>query len=253
MAIRSSPQSSVLLTTSITKVAIRSDDVLPNALTRLTGVVQIGVGIGENVGHPHHLPLERDGATPRLPGEDFPLSLGVLDDAIPDLPREVEAPAVVLEPVHHPQALAVVGESLRGHAVQDRLAGVAEGRVPEVVGHGDGFGERLVEAERLRQRPSDLSHLEGVRQPRPIVVSRRGQKDLGLVGQAAEGFAVDDPIPIPLEAGTDRIERLLADPSPGRRGQTGTGMQGPGLDLLQHLADVEFFPSPGHRLSAIAP
>ena len=65
------------------------------------------VDVGDAVGEPNHLGLER-GRLGHGPG--------VVDDAVPDLPREVEASALVLQEVDHPQALLVVPE----RAAQER-------------------------------------------------------------------------------------------------------------------------------------
>ena len=61
------------------------------------------------------------------------------------------------------EALEVVLEAaVVGHELVERvLAGVAEGRVAEVVGEGDGFGEVLVEAEGAGDGAGDLRRLRG--------------------------------------------------------------------------------------------
>ena len=49
-----------------------------------------------------------------------------------------------------------------------------------------------------------------------VVVTLRAQKDLGLVHQPAEGFRVDDPVDIPLIAGTDILHPLRFLPGPAK-------------------------------------
>jgi hypothetical protein len=66
-----------------------------------------------------------------------------------------------------------VVEALRQKLAQGLFAGVAEGRVAEVVAQGDGLGQVLVETEGLGDRPGDLGDLEAVGQPRPVVVAER--------------------------------------------------------------------------------
>ena len=65
------------------------------------GVVEVVVHVGDAVGEPHDLRLERGGRRhgPR-----------VVHDAVADLPREVQALAVVLQVVDDAQALLVVAE-----------------------------------------------------------------------------------------------------------------------------------------------
>ena len=86
----------------------------------------------------------------------------MLDQALQRLPGEVqpvERGVAPLEPGHDAQRLGVVVEAAeRRHAVVERvLAGVAEGRVAEVVRQRQRLGEILVEAERAGERAGDLA------------------------------------------------------------------------------------------------
>ena len=56
-------------------------------------------------------------------------------------------------------------------AVQGLLAGVAEGRMAEVVAEPDRLGQVLVQPERARDGARDAGRLERVREARPIVVA----------------------------------------------------------------------------------
>ena len=69
----------------------------------------------------------------------------------------------------------------------------------EIVRQGDRFGEVLVEAQRARQGPRDARDLDGVGHPRPVMIARAVEKDLGLVLEAAKGTTVDDPISVALK------------------------------------------------------
>jgi len=74
------------------------------------------------------------------------------------------------------------------HELGERvLAGVPEGRVPEVVREGDRLGEVLVQVECARDRARDLRDLDRVREARPVVVALGRDEDLRLVLEAAEG------------------------------------------------------------------
>ena len=58
---------------------------------------------------------------------------------------------------------------------QGCLAGVAEGRVAEVVGHPDRFDQVLVEAEGAADRAGDLGDFQGVGETGAVVVAGRGR------------------------------------------------------------------------------
>src|SRR5215218_1990429 len=91
-----------------------------------------------------------------------------------------------------PPALADAG-------VEDGLAGVAEGRVAQVVAQPDRLGQVLVQAERPRHAARDAARLERVREPGAVVVALRGDEDLRLVLQAPERLRVDDPVAVALK------------------------------------------------------
>ena len=134
----------------------------------------------------------------------------VLDDALAHLPGEVEAPegrVALLEHVHDTQALRVVVEAAVGlhEAVERALAGVAEGRVAEVVRQRDRLGQVLVEPEGARQRAGHLRGLDRVREPRPVVVALVVHEHLRLVLEAAEGGGVDDAVAVALEGHAEGV------------------------------------------------
>ena len=169
--------------------------------------------------------------------EDLAAALGVLLDAVPDLEGQVQALALVFELLDDPQALVGVVEAEGQELAQGLFAGVAEGRVPEVVAEGDGLGQVLVEAEGLGDRPGDLGDLEAVGQPRPVVVPKGREEDLGLVFEAAEGLGVDDPVAVALEVGPENVLRLRTDAALGARAEAGLGRQDLLLGPLELFAD----------------
>ena len=85
--------------------------------------------------------------------------------------------------------------------VEHRLAGVAEGRVAEVVAEPDRLGEVLVQPQRARHGARDPARLERVREPGAVVVALRRDEHLGLVLQPPERLGVDDPVAVALEGG----------------------------------------------------
>jgi len=54
----------------------------------------------------------------------------------------------------------------------------------EAQGHGDG--------------PGDLADFQHMSESGPVMVAGGGQKNLRFMLEAAEGLAVDDPVPVPL-------------------------------------------------------
>ncbi len=137
----------------------------------------------------------------------------MLDEAFQRLPGEVE-PVVVgiaaFQQGHDAQRLGVVVEAAVGlHAgVQRLLAGVAEGRMAEIVRQRHRLGEILVERQRPRERPGDLADLDRMGQPRAEMIAVERHEDLRLVREAAEGGRMDDAVAVALELAARRRRRL---------------------------------------------
>jgi hypothetical protein len=106
--------------------------------------------------------------------------------------------------------MGVVIEAPRiGHRrLQRILAGMAEGRMADIVGEAERLGQILVEAERAGDGPADLRDLEAVGQADPIMIAVGRDEDLGLVPQPAERDGVDDPVAVALEG----VARAAARP-----------------------------------------
>ena len=113
---------------------------------------------------------------------------------------------MLLQLVDDAQRLQVVLEAAEiRHAFVERvLAGVAEGRVSEVVGEADGLGQHLVEAQRAGDGPRDLRDLERMRQPGAVEIALVIDENLGLVDQTAEGRGMHDAVAVALVFGRDR-------------------------------------------------
>ena len=142
----------------------------------------------------------------------------VLDQPLQRLPTQVQPVEISIapfEPGHDPQGLRIVVEAAEpGHAFFQRiLAGMAKGRVPEVVGQRQRLGEILIEAERTRQRTRDLGHLDRMGQARAVMVAFMRDEDLRLVLEPTEGGRMDDAVAIALELPA-RGRGRLADQAP---------------------------------------
>ena len=107
----------------------------------------------------------------------------------------------MLEPRHDAQRLRVVVEAaVAAMSVERVLAGVAEGRVAEIMRERQRLGEVLVEPQRARQRAGDLRHLDRMREPRAVMVALVRHEDLRLVLEPPERGRMDDPVAVALES-----------------------------------------------------
>jgi hypothetical protein len=95
-----------------------------------------------------------------------------------------------------PEPCAVV---VSQQTIKHFLADVTERGVSKVVTKTDGLGQILVESEGSGHTSADLSDLKCVGQTGSIVIAERRDEHLRLVLQAAEGLAVNDPVPVPLK------------------------------------------------------
>ena len=98
--------------------------------------------------------------------------------------------------------------------------------------HGVGQGD--ISSDAGRDGSSHLGHLEGVGQAGALVISGMDD-DLGLACQSPERRRVDDPVPIPLEAGPLGIRLLRDGAVPCAVGTSGSRTQEEVLPLLPNL------------------
>ncbi len=156
-------------------------------------VVDVVVDVGDAVDDAHDLPLERLRV----------VVARVLEDPVPHLPREVEAPPLPLEPLDDAQRVLVVAEAaaaaLAQELVERLLPGVPERRMAEVVAEADRLDEILVQPQRPRDGARDAGRLERVREARAEVVALGVDEYLRLQPQPAERLRVDDAVAVALE------------------------------------------------------
>jgi hypothetical protein len=118
------------------------------------------------------------------------------------------------------------------------LAGVAEGRVPQVVRQRDRLRQVLVQVQGPGYRAGDLRHLQGMGQTRDEVVPHGSDEHLRLVLEPAERLAVDDPVAVALEL------------RPQRRGRFG-GLAAAALEALRGVGGEQtlaLFQAPAHGI-----
>ncbi len=80
--------------------------------------------------------------------------------------------------------------------VEGFFAGMAEGRMADVVGQREGFGQLRVQAQGNSQSAGDLGHFQGVGKAAAEVVGgwidAEAGEDLGFAGEAAKGARMQD-------------------------------------------------------------
>src|SRR5688500_15283519 len=111
----------------------------------------------------------------------------------------------------------------------------------KVVAHADRFRQIFIESESPSDSSSYLRHLEGVREPYPIVVPLGRKEYLRFVSKTTEGLAVQDPVAITLVCRTQRM-RLLGNLTPSRLRRSLRSRRQPPFRVLDLLPDS------GHRL-----
>src|SRR6185437_5137564 len=92
--------------------------------------------------------------------------------------------------------------------VECSLAGVAEGRMADVVYQRERFGEIAVQPERGGDGPRKLRHFNGVSEAAPVVIRVAMGKDLRLPGEASKGPRMNDAGAVALEGRAVRMRRL---------------------------------------------
>ena len=120
---------------------------------------------------------------------------------LPGQIQAVEAVIALLQRGQDAHGLRVVIETAVGfhRPVERTLAGMAEGRVPEIVRQRQRLGEVLVHPENTTDRARDLRHLQTMSEARAVMIPLVIDEDLRLVLEPAEGRAMDDTVTVALE------------------------------------------------------
>ena len=111
-------------------------------------IVDVVIHVGDDVRDADDVAFQGESARFWAFAKQFTfLALGVLQDPVAHLDRQIEPAAVVLQDLHHAHRLPVVIEPAVHQLVERGFAGMAEGRVAQVMTEPDGLGENFVETE----------------------------------------------------------------------------------------------------------
>jgi hypothetical protein len=83
--------------------------------------------------------------------------------------------------------------------VKSFFAGVAEGRMAEIMHQCERFGEIDVEGERSGDGARDLCYFDGVSEAVAEVVRIAARENLSLIFESAKGASVDDAVAVALK------------------------------------------------------
>ena len=120
---------------------------------------------------------------------------------LPSQIKPVEGRIAALELGDNSLRLSImIKTSIRPHEfVKYILARVAEWRVTKIMRERKRLGKIIVEAERAGEGAGNLADLERMGEPRAKVVALVRNKDLRLVGEPAEGRAMNDTVAVTLK------------------------------------------------------
>ena len=129
----------------------------------------------------------------------------VFDDAFTHLEREIqsrkiEIPAFELLNDAHRLNIVIERRPVRAHQfVQLFLAGVAKGRMSNVVSERKSFGKICIEAQRFSDRPCNLCDFKRVREPIAKMVGVARGENLRLCFETPERAGVNNAVAVARE------------------------------------------------------
>jgi hypothetical protein len=174
---------------------------------RFPRIIEIGGVVRDFIDRIDQLSLERWAQIEKILGQLRKFLCGVfarvLDDAFADLKRKIEPRKIqiaLLELLDDAQRVQIVVEAIAvfAHAfVEFLFAGVAEGRMPDVVDERQRLDKLRVQAERRGHRAADLRNLESVRQAVAEMIRETCGENLGLGFEPAERARMNDAVAVP--------------------------------------------------------
>lgn len=170
------------------------------------GVVEVRRVVGDFIDPIDELGLERGTKIEKIFGKMGQFRggviVGVLDDALANFEGEIQARKIqvrALKSFDDAQGLEIVIEARAVNAhqlVEFVLAGMAEGRMADIVNERESLGELRIEAEGGGHRASDLRDFESMGEPIAKMIGVANGKDLRLGFEAAESARVDDAVAV---------------------------------------------------------
>ena len=131
---------------------------------------------------------------------------------------------------HQPQRMGIVIEptDVGCDGIQRFLAGMAKGRVAQVVRQRHGLGQVFVGLKCARQAARQLRHFQRMGQAGAVIIAFMLHKDLGLVLEAAEGGGMDDAVAVAAIAAAGGAFGFPVQPAPAGLGPGGIAGMGSG-------------------------
>ena len=114
---------------------------------------------------------------------------------------QIQTCAIILQDIHHTQTLLVMMEGLTDTLRKRAFAGMAEGRMTQVMAQGNSLSQIFIQRQGPGDGSCDPGNLNGVGHAGAVMVTLRPQKHLGFVHQPAKRLAVNNSVRIPLIAG----------------------------------------------------
>src|SRR5882757_1226306 len=138
----------------------------------------------------------------------------MLDDAFANFKRKIQAGKIqitMFKLFDDAQSVQIVIEAaaVRAHQfVKLAFAGMAEGRVADVMHKGEGFSKLGVQPERSGNGAGNLRNLQGVRQPIAKVVGKPRSEYLRLGFEAAKSAGMNNAVAVPRVKTPVRMQRF---------------------------------------------
>ena len=210
---------------AIMQVVVRIGDVIGNRRHLGFGAgiavqlqVPFGIGLGQGIGQRGgHRAVVLGNAFQAFPGQVQPVEFGIMPFQPGD---DAHGLGVVIEPA--------VGDHQRFHRV---FAGMAEGRMAQVMGQGHGLGQIGVQVQHAGDGARDLRHFDRMGQAGAVIIALMFHEDLRLVLQAAEGRGMDDPVPVALKGRAEGRHAFGMQAATAGFGVAGIGGKHDGLTL----------------------
>ncbi len=172
-------------------------------------VIEVGGVVSNLVGQVDQLGLKRRPLIEQILSQFGKLAGGVvvrvLDDAFPHFKRQVQAAKTsiahlkILDDTQRVQVVIEEGSMLSHSCVQSFFAGMAKGRMSNVVHQGQGLHQIHVQVELGRDSACDLRDFDGMSEAIAKVIGESARENLRLGLKPAKGAGMNNAVPVALE------------------------------------------------------